>query len=740
MNSAQTPPAINAIAPPSEADLGYGQLFGVLWRNRWWLVLGLLAGLGLGGLVTLKQKHTYVSNMQLLIEPLVQSKSRGAKLQDDFTDPNVSIDAGTQISLLQSSDLLKEAADKLKGSYPEFGDRESPFILRKGLSITQVASGEKKSSNPTSIFSITYTSDHPTKTQKVLEALGTVYRQYNLRQQKERLEKGLKFIDDQLPGISQSLAQSEKRLENFRRDQELIDPKSQAQMQVEQLARVQQELQTNLSQLRELNSRYGGLQQQLLMQPQQAALMARLSQSSRYQSLLNELQKTDLTLAQQRLKFKDGTDYVDQVQDLRGQQLQLLQTEAQRILGDRTQDTNSESLIAGGQLSSLDTNLIGQLIEAQVALGSAQARYRTLAQAEQQLQIDLKRYPQLLAVYSRLEPEVELQRQTLNELLKARQELGIELNQKGFDWEIVEKPLPGFKTGPDLQRNLLLGAVAGLFVAGLTSFAREAMDDGVHSSEDLQRQTAIPLLGSVPKLHLEGGGNPIRLPFQKRQTLIPEIGELMRWQPFREALDLLYQSVMLSQQRSPHPVQSVVLTSAIAGEGKSTIALGLALSAARLNRRVLLIDGDLRRPSLHQLLNLPNEQGFSNLLMTPNTTGLPSWMDSDDRSNISIITSGPSPSDPAKLLSSARMQELMTQFRDRYDLIIIDAPPVLGMVDAMLLASRCDGVLMVGRLDQVNRGDLTKAMNSLKPFNLLGVVANGVSQAESNTNPYYQTV
>jgi polysaccharide biosynthesis transport protein len=741
MNSAQPTQAVNAIAPQSEADLGYGQLFGVLWRNRWWMVLGLLAGLGLGGLMTMRQTPTYISNMQLLIEPLVQGKSRGGSIQDGLTDPTVSIDPGTQISLLQSSDLLQEAADKLKEVYPEefgSGNPNRAFILRKGLSIVQAASGDKKSSSPTNIFLITYTSDNPQKTQQVLQALGEVYRQYNLKQQKTRLEKGLKFIDDQLPGISDSLAQSERRLESFRRDQELIDPKAQADLQIGQLTRVQQELQANVVQLRELNSRYGSLQQQLLMNPQQAALMARLSQSGRYQTLLNELQKTDLTLAQQRLKFKDGTDYVDQVQDLRNQQMQLLQTEAGRVLGDRTRGASSESLISGGQLSGLDTTLIGQLIEAQVALGSAQARYQTLAQAEQQLQIDLKRYPQLLAVYSRLEPEVELQRQTLNELFKARQELGLELNQKGFDWEIVERPLLGFKTGPDLQRNLLLGAVAGLFVAGLTSFAREALDDGVHSSEDLQRQTAIPLLGMVPKLYLEGAGSPIRLPFQKRQVLMPEVGELMRWQPFREALDLLYQSVMLAQQGSPHPIQALVLTSALAGEGKSTIALGLALSAARLNRRVLLIDGDLRRPSLHKLLNLPNEQGLSNLLMAKESTGLPSWMESDDRSNISIITSGPSPSDPAKLLSSPRMQELMTKFRDRYDLVIVDAPPVLGMVDAMLLASRCDGVLMVGRLDQVNRADIAKAMNSLKQFNLLGVVANGVAQADTSSNPYYQ--
>ncbi|OUC12401.1 MAG: capsular biosynthesis protein [Alkalinema sp. CACIAM 70d] len=728
---------LNSTPVPVEPELGYGQLFGVLWRNRFLMFLGLLGGLGIAGLVTLRQTPTYVSNMQLLIEPTYQGKSRGAKLQDEFTDPDVSIDPATQISLLQSSDLMRKAIVKLNGKYPDLApqDPNSIFALKQGLSIIQVTSGEKKNSSPTKIFQITYTSDNPFKTQDVLAALQTVYRDYNIDQQKERLKRGLKFIDDQLPNVNGDLQNAEKLLEKFRRDQELIDPKVQAQAKSDQLTKIQADLQGNLSQIRELQSRYAGLQQQLLAQPQQAALMVRLSQSGRYQTLLNEIQKTELSLAQQQLRFKNNTDFVQQVADQRQKQVQLLRTEAQRVLGDRAASASSEGLISGGQLSTLDTSLVNQLIEAQVNLSQAQARYFSLSGAENQLRTELSRYPQLLSAYGQLEPQVELQRQTLQELLKARQDIGLSIAQGGFDWQIVEAPLTGFKTGPNLVRNLLLGAVAGIFLSGLSAFVREAMDDGVHRSEDLQRQTAFPLLGMIPRLYIEGEPSlAMRLPFQKKQTLVPDIGELMRWQPFREAMDLLYQNVLLASR--DRPLKSIVLTSALAGEGKSTIALGLALSAARLNRRVLLIDADLRRPSLHRLLNLPNDQGFVNLLTSQETVGLASLMDSDDRSNISIITAGTSPNDPAKLLSSQRMQELMQRFRDRYDLVIVDAPPVLGMVDSMLLASHCDGVLMVGRLDQVTRSDVSKAMESMKQFNVLGVVANAVTESVTS-NPEY---
>jgi polysaccharide biosynthesis transport protein len=163
--------------------------------------------------------------------------------------------------------------------------------------------------------------------------------------------------------------------------------------------------------------------------------------------------------------------------------------------------------------------------------------------------------------------------------------------------------------------------------------------------------------------------------------------------------------------------------------------LALAMSAARLNKRVLLIDADLRRPSLHKLLNLSNEQGLSSLLRSDTAIAeLVAAQAASSRSNLAIITAGPSPSDPAKLLSSQRMQELITQFEANYDLILIDAPPVLGMVDAVLASACTTGTLLVGRLDRVTRSELTQAMAVLKPLNVIGVIANGADSPSVDVN------
>ncbi len=706
-----------------EKELGYGQIFTALSRRKHWLIIGVLSGLAVSGAMSLRQVPVYSSTMQLLIESIYQGKGQsGTKQTDEITDSNVQVDSATQISFLQSSGLIKKAMATLKSEYPEFNPDDPSSIggFKRGLAITQLAASAKKTGDPTKIFQISYQTDNPTKSQKVLMALQKIYLDYNREQQEQRLTKGLGFINQQLPTIGQKLKQSETKLENFRRSQELIDPKLESQRQSENLSKAELEIQANASQIRELRSRYSALQQQLPSSPSRTAVMARLTQSSRYQSLLSEIQKTELALVQQRLRFKDETPYVQQILDQRQKQLNLLQVEAQRILGEGTVSTG-EGLLTAGQLTPQDIGSMTQLADTGVTLQAAEARYSGLNQGIEKLRNDLKRFPKILAEYGRLEPEVELNRDTLRQLLKARQELGLEIARGSFDWQIVEEPQPGFKTNPAVTQTLLLGAIVGLFLGGLVAFLQESADDSVHSSDDIRKQLPVPLLGMVPSL-----AGITSSPLQKsrvNQALM--IQKFIHWHPFRESMDLIYQNLQLLN--TDGVLKSIVITSALAGEGKSTFALGLAISAARLHRRVLLIDGDLRSPSLHHMLGLPNEIGLSNLL-TDNSPipVIPTNTDESEYGNLAVLTAGTGVVDPAKLLSSQRLHRLINTFEKAYDLVIIDAPSTLGIVDTMLLSSRCSGTLMVGRLGRVTRSELSQASGNLSRLNLIGVIANDV--------------
>lgn len=716
----------------SEKELGYGQIFTALLRRKHWLVLGLLGGLAVSGFTSLRQTPTYSSGMQVLIESIYQSKAQKSSTNQtsEITDSNVEVDSATQISFLQSSGLVKKAMESLQSEYPEYNPNDAVSVseFKRNLVVMQAASSDKKATTPTKIFQITYQANNPAKTQKVLSALQKVYLDYNREQQALRLTKGLNFIDQQLPTIGQKLQQSESRLEGFRRNQELIDPKLEAQRQSEQFGKAQDELKTNITQIQELRSRYESLRQQLPMGPVQTAAMGRLTQSTRYQSLLAEIQKTELALVQQRLRFKDGTPYVQQILEQRQQQLSLLQTEAGRILGETS--VPEAGLLAAGQLTAQDIATMTQFSDATVALKASEARYVGLQQNVEVLRGNLKRFPQLLAEYGRLEPEVELNRDTLKQLLKSRQELGMEIARGSFDWQIVEEPQLGMKTNAPATQNLLLGAIVGLVLGGVVAFARESMDDAVHTSDDLRKQFPVPLLGMVPSFSgvVSAQGFLRRPSSQTIDVAAPILQQFVHWQPFRESLDLIYQSLQLLNQDGT--IKSLVVTSALAGEGKSTFALGLAISAARLHRRVLLIDGDLRSPSLHTMLGLPNEIGLSNLLLDNSPIPIiPNNTDEIEYGNLAVLTAGRGSIDPAKLLSSQRLRRLINSFEKSYDLVIIDAPATLGTVDATLLSSRCSGALLVGRIGQVTRSELAQASASLNQLNFIGVIANDVPQA-----------
>lgn len=713
-------------------DPGYGQLFAVLIRRRFWL-LGVFSGvLAIAAALTLTAQPQYQSSMQLLIEPNYQGKENNSGETDlQFADSDVEIDNATQLTLMRSSQLLQRAVKVLKPVYPEITVDE----IKQSLGVTQLVEDKVK----TKVFQISYVDSDPEKAERVLEAIQKVYQDYNREQQRLRLDKGLSFINDQLPEVQGQVTEAENALERFRRQQNLIDPEAQSKALFEALNAVRQDQRTNLAQLKDIQARYAALQQQLKRSPQEALVASRLSQSSRYQTLLNELQKTELNLVQQRLRFKDADPHIKPILQQREKQISLLQEEVRRVLGTVPAQLNrpGEDLLTTGQLGAVDLTLVSQLVESQVNLQALQARSQSIAQTESQLTAELKRFPQLLAEYGRLQPNVDVSRETLQELLKARQELALQIARGGFDWQVVEEAKAGQQISPSLKQNLLLGAVAGLMLGVAAAFIREGIDDSVQSGDDLKRQVALPLLGLLPEAPRSSTSESLmQLPFRRPQVLTPATVQVVNWPPFRESLDLLYKNIQLLN--STFPFKSLVVTSALSGEGKSTLALGLAMSAARLHQRVLLIDADLRRPSLHKQLNLPNEQGLSTLLATDTPVSIdPSYIQpAIAYSNISILTAGPTPTDPAKLLSSRRLGELIAAFEESYDLVVVDTPPVLGIVDAMLAASFCSGVLMVGRIGQVTRSELNQATNMLSKLNVIGVIANGAEISPNSYLPY----
>ncbi len=714
-----------------EEEPGYGQLFAVLLRRFPWFLVVFMASIAVAGVVTKKTPPTYKSSMQLLIEPNYQGKKAGTTSDSQFTDPTIEIDTATQLNLMQSTGILKKAVNKLKIEYPDItvGD------LKRSLVLTQIKG--KDDAVATKIFKVDYTDKDPNKTQQVLATVRQVYLEYNKEQQQNRLKKGLLVIGEQLKKVRNEVTTAEAYLQRFRSSNNLIDPETEARNTETSVNAIQQERRATRSAFEEAQARYKTLQQQLKSTPQNALVEARLSQSNRYQGLLNEIQKTELLLAQARLTFTDETPGVQKLIEQLARQKQLLQQEQKRTLGGASVPANiqPESLLEQGQKSQIDLNLAGQLVDTQTVIVSLSARDQVLAKKEQELSNQLKRFPLLLAEYGRLQPQIQLGRERLQQLLKAEQDLTQEIAKGGYEWQVVEEPQLGSFVGPDIKQNLMLGAVVGLMLGGIAAFVREATDDSVHTTAELEKQVSLPLLGTTPKLPpAKPRSSAIQLPFGKPEISAPWRIQVMPSSPRWESLDLIYKNIELFNSVST--LKSLMITSALPDESKSSLALGLAMSAGRLHKRVLLIDANLRNPSLHKQLNLPNEQGLSTLLASDTTLPNQFSVQSSGSSYIDILTAGPQPADPANLLSSPRMQELISKFEDNYDLVLIDAPPVLGLVDAMLTGSYCRSVVLVASIGRVTRTQLAQTTAMLSKLNLIGVVANGVSNSNTTYVPY----
>jgi len=722
-------PGVNTVV---DTEPGYGQLLAVFIRRFPWFLGVFIAAIAIAAILTAKAKPTYKSTMQLLVEPNYQGKKEAGGVENQFTEPNVEIDTATQLNLMQSSGLIQKAVDKLRKEYPDITVSD----LKGALALNQLKT--KDDNIATKIFQVDYTDSDPDKTQKVLTAIRQVYVEYNKQQQDARLQKGLQVIREQLSKASEEVNAAETNLQRFRRNQNLIDPVGQAKALEDALNNVEQERRTTRAQYQEALARQKSLEEQLNRSPQNALVASRLSQSTRYQGLLNEIQKTELALAQERLRFTDETPNVQKLQEQLNSQKELLQQEVGRTLGGKKSAgvvSSRDSLLEQGQFGEIDLNLASQLVETQTTIVALSARDQTLAQKETQLRLEIKRFPPLLAYYNRIQPQLQFSRERLEQLLRAEQQLRQELAKGGFNWEVVEEPHRGIQLGPNLQQNLLLGAVVGLMLGGIAAFIREASDDAVHTTAELEKQVALPLLGTTPKLPAaKVRDSIIKLPFGKPETPAPWTIQVLQSPPRWESLDLIYKNIELLNTVSN--LKSLMITSALPDEAKSGMALGLAMSAARLHKRVLLIDANLRAPSLHEQLNLPNEQGLSTLLASevtlPNQIGIQSL----GSAYIDILTAGPRPADPAHLLSSPRMMQLMRTFEENYDLVLIDAPPVLGLVDAMLTASSCQSVVLVASMGIVTRNQLAQATAMLSKLNLIGVVANGVSSSDSSFVPY----
>lgn len=279
--------------------------------------------------------------------------------------------------------------------------------------------------------------------------------------------------------------------------------------------------------------------------------------------------------------------------------------------------------------------------------------------------------------YSILKRDVDTNRQLYDGLLQRYKEVGAATDTRANNITIVDRAQSANMIKPDLRQNLMRGLLFGALLGVLAAFLLEFLDDTLRSPQDVEQRLRLPVLGVIPKLGA-------------KERLADAAGDP------RSSFSEAYRSVRAALQFSTdHGVpKTLLVTSASPGEGKSTAALTLARNFAQLGKRVLLIEADLRNPSLHRTLALEDRSiGLSNLLSGANT--MTETVQATEFERLHVILAGPLPPNPAELLSGSKLVSLLTVAVERFDQIIIDGPPVLGLADAPILANVSDGTLLM---------------------------------------------
>jgi succinoglycan biosynthesis transport protein ExoP len=384
--------------------------------------------------------------------------------------------------------------------------------------------------------------------------------------------------------------------------------------------------------------------------------------------------------------------------------------------------------LIAGQIAEIDA-----LVEAEVqnVRSVIKARYLAAQELENALTAKLKESRQSILgeqdrsiQYNILKREVDTNRQLYEGLLQRLKEVGVAGGVGTNNISVVDRAeVPGYPFTPNPRRNLLIAIFLGLFGGVGLAFLFEHLDDTIKQSDEVEQQLGLPVLGLIPHTRAESD----RKLYQENLDVRSHFAEAYR--SLRTALQFSTAEGM---------PRVLMVTSASMGEGKSTTALSLAMQVAQMGKTVLLIDGDLRKASLHATLELPNELGLTHYL-----AGDAKPVDitqGTEVPNLFVITSGPLPPNPAELVSSTKMVSLLSLAAEKFDQVIIDGPPVLGLADAPLLGSIADATVMVVESGSTRRDFARGAIKRLlgTRTHLLGGVLTKV-QARGQSYDYYSS-
>jgi capsular exopolysaccharide synthesis family protein len=697
------PAGYRADADSDEASIPLSHYLWMLKRHRW-KILGFIA-LSLAGTLVVSERITpvYEATTTLDVDRQIPAGIVGQDaIRSVMNDAEPFL--ATQVRLIQSDSVLRPVAEQYHLREAE-GTRNSGSTDQS----TQFAQGPIKLDRltvtrppNTYLLLISYRSTDPTMAATVSNAIANSYLKhtYNIR---IRGSANLSsFMEKQLEELKAKMERSGTALAQFERELNVINP----------------EEKTNIlsAQLLQLNTEYTHAQaERIKKNAAWESIEGGSLEAAQVSTQGGELMKLSERLNEARQRFAE----VKIQFGVRHPQYRKAAAEVAEL------ERQVESV------RSKITSLIG------VEYREAVNREAMLKNAVAESKAQFDRLNARSFEYQALKREAEADKTLYQELVRKIREAGINASFQNSSVRIADEARPPVRpVFPNIRLNLLLAFCLSLLVSVCAVVLSDALDKTIRDPEILARALKVDVVGSLPLVKEWRADPDVTSP---PHAVVP----VQRTEPtsvsgYEEAIRTLRSSILLTD--FDRRLRTLMVTSSAPSEGKSTIAAHLAIAHAEQGRKTLLIDGDLRRPSLHRRFNIANMAGLSDVLNADVT-----WRDVRVQvphlPALDIVLAGP-PSRRAVDLVAVHISDVLEEASQEYDLVILDSPPLLGFHEPLQMASAADGVLLVAVADQTNRAALTSALATLQRLraNIVGIVANAITQDTADRYYYHYYV
>ncbi|MGK7892417.1 MAG: GumC family protein [Xenococcus sp. (in: cyanobacteria)] len=700
------------INPRAEIDIDLGAYLLKL-KRRWKLASAIfLLTVGAAGLLSTKLSTKYEAEGKLLFRasPLASLTGIG---QNSSQLTNLNFSLGQQSPLhnqreqIFTSSILQKTVEELDLKN-EDGEFINPNGLKPQLTVDLLPG--------TDVIQVMYKDPNPEFAANLVNTLMEVYVEEQIRGNQSEPAIAQKFINQQIPSLKARVDEAESTLAKFRADNNIVDLPQEKQTLIEELANLNRQIAFSNSQYRGIKAQTKVLQGQIGLSLEQAIAADQLGSTPIVTSILDSMTVTENQLIRERRRFKDGHPNIVSLQEKKAN----LNRQLQRLMSQTIGEQVSPGLIRNSQYAP---GQLEKFIELKIQQLSLQRQNLALAQAQQNALKRMQAIPELDNREQELLLELKIADQNYQNLLDSLEQIELELEQETSNVEIVESALVPIQGSSSRMKLMALGVIGGLFLSNAAALFLETRDRSLKTINEIRKKLPYTILGIVPQNSDPQAKQGVVVE-QEPDSYISEIYRMIR--------------TNLKARSGQIPAKVILVTSSVPGEGKSTVTANLAAAISQLGNWVLLVDGDLRRPTQHRLWNRENCQGIREV--TQEGVDLDDALTQPMR-HLKLLASGEVVPNPLAVLDSPEMNQLIADARKRYDLVLIDAPPLPVTADILTLNKLVDGVIFVSRTGVIEHESAELAQEVLESIQdkVLGMVVNGVNTKEFDRYAYYST-